>query len=183
MTLAANVVMVAVMIGVSSPAAVAQEPSARQRIGLVQYLQASYAGIKRDLVAAAEKMPDAGYGFKPSQMDAARTYGAVIAHAADGMFAACARAKGVANPVPDVEKKLVNKIEIVKALVQSIALCDDAFSALTDRSAEEYVRQGPVEIPRGAVLIGVLAHNAEMYGISTVYLRARNLVPPGSERP
>jgi hypothetical protein len=30
--------------------------------------------------------------------------------------------------------------------------------------------------------MGLLAHNAEMYGISTVYLRAKNLVPPASER-
>ena len=103
--------------------------------GAVQYLQASYAGIKRDLVAAAEKMPDADYGFKPSQMSAARTYGAGIAHAANGMFAACARAKGVPNPAPDVEKKLANKAEIVKALADSIAFCDAAFSALTDQSS------------------------------------------------
>jgi hypothetical protein len=170
-----------VFVALSSPVAIAQTP-ARQKIGLIQYIQASYAGIKRDLVAAAEKMPDADYGFKPSQMSEARTYGAVIAHAADGMFAACARAKGVPNPVPDVELKLANKAEIVKALVDSIAFCDGAFSALTDQSSEEYVRQGPVDIPRGAVLMGVLAHNAEMYGISTVYLRAKNLVPPGSER-
>lgn len=179
----ASLVVVAVMIGVSAPCAIAQETPARRKIGLVQYLQSSYAGIKRDLVAAAEKMPDADYGFKPSQMGAARTYGAVIAHAADGMFAACARAKGVPNPVPDVEKTLATKAEIIGALARSVAFCDDAFSALTDRTADEYVRQGPVEIPRGAVLIGVLAHNAEMFGISTVYLRARNLVPPGSERP
>jgi hypothetical protein len=32
-----------------------------------------------------------------------------------------------------------------------------------------------------AALMGALAHNAEMYGIGTVYLRAKNLVPPGSE--
>ena len=42
--------------------------------------------------------------------------------------------------------------------------------------------QGPVEVPRVAAMMGLLAHNAEMYGISSVYLRARNLVPPGSER-
>lgn len=183
MTVKRCLVMVAIAIGASTPAAIAQDAPAGKKIGLVQYLQASYAGIKRDLVSAAEKMPDADYEFKPSQMDATRTYGAVIAHAADGMFSACARAKGVPNPVPDVEKRLRKKSEIVKALMQSVVLCDDAFSALTDQSAEEYVRQGPVEIPRGAVLVGVLAHNAEMYGISTVYLRARHLVPPGSERP
>jgi hypothetical protein len=169
------------MVVISSPPAIAQAP-AGQKIGLVQYLQASHTGITRDLAAAAEKMPEADYGFKPSHMTEARTYGAVIGHAADGMFTACAKAKSTQSPVQDVERKLASKTEIVKALKDAIAFCEGAFSALTNQSAEEYVRQGPVEIPRSAVLIGVLAHNAEMYGISTVYLRAKNLVPPGSER-
>jgi|RhiMetdeSRZDD1v2_1073273.scaffolds.fasta_scaffold566878_2 hypothetical protein len=159
----------------------AQTPAA-QKVGLVQYVKASYAGIKRDLVAAAERMPEADYGYKPSEMNDVRTYAAVIAHAADGMFGTCARVKGVPNPQPDVEKKLTRKPDIVKALAESFAFCDEAFSSLTDRSAEEYVRQGPVEIPKIAALMGALAHNAEMYGISSVYLRAKNLVPPGSDR-
>ncbi|CAN5875020.1 hypothetical protein BH24ACI5_BH24ACI5_26280 [soil metagenome] len=170
-----------VMVAMTAPLAIAQTPAVR-KVGVVEYIQAGHAGITRDLVAAAERMPEADYGFKPSQMNEARTYGAVIAHAADGMFAACARAKSLPNPVPDVEKKAAGKAEIVKALAQSIAFCEDAFSGLTVQNANEYVRQGPVEIPRQAVLIGLLAHNAEMYGISTVYLRAKNLVPPASER-
>jgi hypothetical protein len=167
------------IVAVCAPVAIAQT-SAGRKIGLVPYLQAGFAGTKRDLVRAAEKMPDADYRFKPSQMSEARTYGAVIAHAADGMFGACATARGVATPAT-VEKRLTNKAEIVKALADAIAFCDVAFSALTAESAEEYLPQGPVEIPRAAVLMGLLAHNAEMYGISTVYLRAKNIVPPASE--
>jgi hypothetical protein len=170
-----------VVVILSAPVTSVQVPP-RQKVGLVQYIQASYAGIKRDLLAAAEKMPEADYGFKPSQMPEARTYGAVIAHAADGMFGVCASAKGVPNPSPDEEKKATTKADIVRALADSITFCDAVFSALTDQTAGEYVRQGPVDIPRGAALMGVLAHNAEMYGISTVYLRAKNIVPPGSER-
>jgi hypothetical protein len=170
-----------VMVTLSAPVTSVQVPP-RQKVGLVQYIQASYAGIKHDLLAAAEKMPEADYGFKPSQMQEARTYGAVIAHAADGMFGVCASAKGVPNPSPDEEKKLTAKADIVRALTDSIAFCDGVFSALTDQTAGEYVQQGPVDVPRGAALMGVLAHNAEMYGISSVYLRARNIVPPGSER-
>ena len=55
-------------------------------------------------------------------------------------------------------------------------------TVLTGENAGDFVRQGPVEVPRIAALVGVIAHNAEMYGITTVYLRARNLVPPASER-
>lgn len=165
----------------SASLASGQSPGPK-KVSLIQYVQVSYAGIKRDLSAAAERMPEADYGFKPSPMGEVRTYGAVIAHVADGMFGACARAKGVPNPQPNIEKTLTRKADLVKALADSFAFCDDVFSALTAQSADEYIRQGPVEIPRMAGLMGVLAHNAEMYGISTVYLRARSLVPPGSDR-
>lgn len=169
-----------IVLALSSHAVAAQTPS-RQKIGLTQYLQSGHAGITRMLVEAAEKMPDGDYGFKPTDMSEARAYGAVIAHAADGMFGACARATGMPNPRPNVEKTLTNKTDIVKALKDAVAFCDGAFSGLTARSAEDYVPQGPVDIPRTAALMGVLAHNAEMFGISTVYLRAKNIVPPGSE--
>ena len=31
-------------------------------------------------------------------------------------------------------------------------------------------------------LYGLLAHNSEMYGIGTVYLRLKGIVPPSTER-
>jgi hypothetical protein len=175
MKLAACVVLVA-----SSAVATAQVP--RRTVGLVEYVQRSYGGIKADLVKAAEEMPEAAYGFKPTTMNAARTYGAVIAHATDGMFAGCAAVRAVPNPSPDVEKTLTAKSDIVNALAASMAFCDEAFSGLTDQNAADPVHQGPVDITRAAALMGVLAHNAEMWGISTVYLRAQNIVPPGSDR-
>ncbi len=169
-----------VLVAIASQISLAQTV-APQKVGLVRYVQVSHAGIARDLLAAAEKMPETDYRFTPSQMNGARTYGAVIAHTADGMFGTCARARGVPNPTPDVEKTFTAKPDLVKALSEAIAFCNEAFSSLTDQSAAEYVPQGPVEIPRVAALMGLLAHNAEMYGISSVYLRARNIVPPASE--
>jgi hypothetical protein len=163
-----------------SPVLLGQAP-AGQNVSTIQYLQASYTGLARQLLTAAERMPAADYSFKPSQMAEARTYGAVIAHATDGMFGACARARGLSNPQPDVETTLRQKADIITALTRSIEFCAEAFSGLTDSNAADPVRQGPVDVPRMAALIGLLAHNAEMFGISTVYLRARNIVPPGSE--
>ena len=36
---------------------------AGQKVGLVVYLKAGYTGLKQNLIAAAEKMPEADYGF------------------------------------------------------------------------------------------------------------------------
>ena len=59
-----------------------QQPPAGQKIGLATSLQRGYAGIKTNFTAAAEKMPDADYGFKVGSMPEARTYGQLIAHIA-----------------------------------------------------------------------------------------------------
>jgi hypothetical protein len=153
-----------------------------QKVGLIQYLQISHAGVTRDLLAAAELMPELDYGFKPTQMPEARTFAGVIAHTSAAMFDACARLQGIVNPAPDAEKKVASKAEALQILREAVALCNKAVSSLDQHNADVYIRQGPAEVPRSAVLAGLLAHDAEMYGISTVYLRAKNLVPPASRR-
>lgn len=155
-----------------------------QRVGLARYLQAGYGGLKTNLISAAQKMPSADYDSKPSSMPEVRTYGQLFAHVADGQFSTCAAVKGVPNPNRSrhLERELTKKAGVVKVLADSFAFCDDAFSSLTDANATEFVKQGQGEVAKAAALVGLLAHGAEMYGISTVYLRAKNLVPPSSER-
>ena len=43
----------------------AQTPAAGQKVGLATSLQRGYAGIKANFTAAADKMPEADYNFKP----------------------------------------------------------------------------------------------------------------------
>jgi hypothetical protein len=171
------------MLTTAAPS-VAQPIPAGQKIGLARYFQAGYGGLKTDLIAAAEKMPEGDYGFKPSSMADVRAYGQLFAHVAESQFGTCATVKGVPNPNQrkSLEQVLKTKAEFAKALADSFAFCDDVFSSLTDASAMEFVKLGQGEVVRGAVLAGLLAHNSEMYGISTVYLRAKNLVPPSTER-
>ena len=155
-----------------------------QKVGLAIYLKAAYGGLKSNLIAAAEKMPEDDYDFKPSAMADVRTYGQLFAHVAAGQFGACAAMKGVVDPIQgrNPEQELTSKAEFVTLLNESFAFCADAVTALTDQNAMDLVRQGQGEVARSAVLAGLLAHNSEMYGISTVYLRAKNLVPPSTER-
>lgn len=161
-------------------AIVSAQIPAGAKIELARYLQGSYRGSALSLQEAAQKMPAADYGFKPSTMAETRTFAAVIAHAADGMFAECAVARGVSPPAVSIEKGQLTKASVVQGLADAIEFCDPAFAALTEALASEFVRKGAGELARGAALAGLLAHNAEMFGISTVYLRAKNLVPPGS---
>ena len=161
-----------------------QPPAAGQKIGLATSLQRGYAGIKANFTAAAEKMPEADYGFKVGSTPEARTYGQLIAHIAQSQFGQCSGLNGVPNPMQgkQLEQELKTKAEIVKALTDSFALCDTAFAAVTDASAIELVRAGQNEQTRAASMYGVIVHGNEMAGTAYAYLRSKNIVPPSTER-
>jgi hypothetical protein len=154
-----------------------------QKIGLATSLQRGYAGLKTNFTAAAEKMPDADYNFKPGTTPEARTFGAAIAHIAQSQFGQCSGLKGVPNPMAgkNLEQDLKTKAEITKALADSFALCDDLFANVTDASAIEMVKAGNNEQTRAASLYGVIVHGNEMAGTAYVYLRSKNIVPPSTE--
>jgi len=148
------------------------------------YLQAGYNGLKQELLEAADEMPADEYGSKPGPAGEMRTYGQVLLHVAESQFGTCASLKGVANPQAgrSLERELTAKPDVVKALSESFALCDDVLGTLTDARAAEFTKVGEGEVGRGAVIAGLLAHDSEMYGIATVYLRAKSLVPPSTKR-
>ncbi len=166
-----------------APAVYSQMPSG-QKIGLATSLQRSYAGIKTNFTAAAEKMPEADYSFKPGSTPEARTYAQVITHIAQSQFGQCSALTGVPNPMQgkNLEQELKTKADVTKALAESFALCDKAFEAVTDANATEMVKQGPNEVTRAAALYGLIAHDNEMAGTAYVYLRSKNIVPPSTER-
>ena len=163
--------------------AVYSQPPAGQKIGLATSLQRGYNGFKTNFTAAAEKMPEADYTFKPGSTPEARTYGQVIAHIAQAQFGQCSGLKGVPNPMAgkQLEQELKTKAEITKALADSFAMCDELFANVTDASATEMVKAGPNEQTRAASMYGVIVHGNELAGTAYVYLRSKNIVPPSTE--
>lgn len=161
----------------------AQAP-AGQPLTLTASLNRGYNNVKLNLTEEAAKMPESDYGFKPGPAPELRTYGQLFAHVATSQFGSCAAALGQANPNQghNLEAELKTKAEFQKALADSFALCDKAFTALTEQNASELVKQGQNEIARAALLANVVIHSNEMYGTGAVYMRAKGLVPPSTER-
>ena len=151
-------------------------------VGTAVALQRGYGQLKNNITASAEKMPEADYSFKPT--GDIRTYGQLWAHVADAQFGQCSGPKGVANPrqgQPSFEA-LTSKAEIIKAVADSFAFCDEVFASLTEASAQEMISNGRGgQTTRAAALLGVLQHGSEMYGIGTVYLRLKGQIPPSTE--
>jgi DinB superfamily len=173
---------VALMALLTAAAANAQAPAAGQKIDLAGGLQRAYAGIKTNLTEAANKLPDADYTYRPSPD--IRPYGGQLAHVANSQFNTCAVAKGEPNPngTVNLETTKTARADIIKALADSFTYCDPVFASLTDQTALELVKQGQNEIARGAALSNLIAHSNEEYGIITVYLRTKSIVPPSTER-
>lgn len=169
---------------VAVASAAAQPPPAGQQLTLTASLNRGYNSVKLNLTEEAAKMPEADYGFKPGSAAELRTYGQLFAHVAGSQFGSCAAALGQPNPNQghNLEQELKTKAEFQKALADSFALCDKAFAALTDANGAEMVKQGQGEIARAALLANVVAHSNEMYGTGAVYMRAKGLVPPSTER-
>src|SRR5262245_4582280 len=99
---------------------------AGQKVGIATSLQRGYNGFKNNYTAAAGKMPDADYTFKPGSTAEARTFGAGIAHIAQAQFGQCSALTGQPNPMAgkNLEQELKTKAEITKALADSFAICD-----------------------------------------------------------
>lgn len=145
--------------------------------------------IQTNIARSADKFGEADYGFKPAGVPAeVRGFGQLIAHVASSNYFYCSRAKGEANPSKaDIEKTLTAKADLVKALNDSFAYCDTVYGALTDANLTELITvPGPNnttrQITRTQVLLSNLMHNNEHYGNLVTYMRAKNIVPPSSER-
>jgi hypothetical protein len=94
----------------------------------------------------------------------------------------CSQVKGGTNPNQEnLEQTKTTKADVIKALADSFAYCDDAFSSLTDETAAQFVQGRGGEQARAVPLINLIAHDNEEYGIITVYLRLKGIVPPSTE--
>jgi uncharacterized damage-inducible protein DinB len=155
----------------------AQNPTAK-------LVQGAWAGAKRNIVESADQMPEANYGFKP--VDTVRTVGQILAHVAGTNYVYCSAAKGEKSPFAEdhFEKTATTKAAIVKALADSVAYCDAAYSALTDASAFEMVASpfGNNQVPRVSPLFSNVGHNIEHYGNLVTYFRIKGMVPPSTKR-
>src|SRR5690348_3986001 len=139
-----------------------------------------YEAMKRNLGAMVDKMPEEHFTFKP--VPEIRSFGEAVAHVADAQARNCSLAAGAGAKTLDADKKKT-KSELLAALEESFAICDNAFAALTEAKASEtvVVGQSGFQLSKLSLLVSMLAHSNEQYGYMSVYLRLKGLVPPSTE--
>lgn len=143
----------------------------------VNEVKGDYNGIKNNLLRAAEKMPEEFYSYKPSPD--VRDFGQEVAHGADIQTMLCSMALNSPKQGTAASKK--TKAELIAALQESNALCDQAYAALTEANQNEarpFIRGQRTLI---GVLMFNISHHNETYGTMVPYMRAKGIVPPSSD--
>jgi uncharacterized damage-inducible protein DinB len=163
----------------------AQNPGAGTADPIAAAVRTGWDGAKRNLSQAAEAMAEADYGFRP--VSTVRTFGQIVAHVAGANYVICSAAKGEKAPFEEeaFEKSATTRAQIIKALNESIAYCDAAYTALDDKRAAETVDL-PFGMGKGARVRSLLlntGHVQEHYGNLVTYMRVKGIVPPSSRQP
>jgi len=130
-----------------------------------------------NFIAAAEEMPAAEYGFKPTP--AQMSFGDVIAHMAAGNDALCSSIGGVAPAKRSAVPAGAPKEKLVARLRETFQFCESALAKVNDSGLGEQVPYfGEGKISRAQAMVAAAEEWAGHYSQLAVYLRLKGLVPP-----
>ena len=142
--------------------------------GIAAETKQVYTAVKTNLLAAANAMPEANYGFAPVPEE--MTFGAWVAHVADAQTGICSTLSGQTKRGDAATK--TSKADLVAALQASFDECDKAYAGLTDANITELLSTGPVKRSRIGFAWGNVSHDNEQYAILSFYLRLKGLIAP-----
>jgi uncharacterized damage-inducible protein DinB len=175
------------LVGVSSTASAQTTGAGYDALtpSLAANAKTMHATIRRNLADAAQAMPADEYSFRPTPD--VRTFAQLIGHVINANWFFCSQAKQEKPPTATTNhEQLTDKAALVKALNDSLAYCDDAYSATTDGNFNQPVQvlgspgMSPANTVRGAILMFNTTHNNEHYGNIVVYMRLKGHVPPST---
>jgi hypothetical protein len=135
----------------------------------------------RNLVAAAEEMPAAKYGFKPTA--AQMSFGEVIAHVAAGGDGLCSSIGGVPAPKRADVAPGAPKERLVSRLRETFRFCESALAQVDDSKLGgkvPYFAAG--DVSRADAMFAAAEELAGHYSQLAVYLRLNGLTPPTARR-
>lgn len=156
-------------------------------------MEAQLGMVERQVVAAAEAMPEDKYSFAPAgaNFTGVRTFALEVRHAATANFVIYSAILGQDPPAgvtvdgaANGPESLQTKEQIVQYLKDSFTLGHKAMAALNDSNALAPLDKLPIAIPslntRLAVAIFSFSHASDHYGQMVEYLRMNGIVPPAS---
>ena len=128
--------------------------------------------MKKNLIEAAEAMPEADYGYQLTKEQ--RPFSGWIEHTAMGNYSLCSGIKG--DKPPAMMHGETGKAALVSSLKASFEYCDGVLKAMDDKTALTE-RDGKYPV---SAMLGLVASLNEHYGNLVGYLRTKGITPPSS---
>jgi uncharacterized damage-inducible protein DinB len=138
-----------------------------------------YDIVKGYITKAAEQVTEANYAFKPTPE--VRSLGQLLGHIANANFMICSAASGEKSPATGDAEKLATKAEIQKALADSFAFCDKAWTTVGGARGSAAVDLFGMKFTAASAMSFNSAHDWEHYGNIVTYMRLKGMVPPSSQ--
>lgn len=151
-------------------------------------LDKNITSVEKDLVPAAEAMPEDKYSFVPTggEFKNVRSFADQVKHIAAVNYLAAAAILGEKPPVDTGEESgpasMTSKADIIKFLKDSFDYAHKATLTISDADAVKMGANpfGKDQVPRMAVPSWIPGHCFDHYGQLVVYLRLNGIVPPAS---
>ncbi len=136
-------------------------------------------------VAVAEAMPEDSYNFAPNAEEMG--FGVLMIHFANGNVNTFKAVTGLDGPaLPQnlaaalKSKGSVEKAAVVQFLKDSVAYCEKALAALEPAQLDKMIGpEGPRQTSVRERIWSAFTHTAHHRGQAEVYLRVKNIKPPG----
>lgn len=180
---------VAVWLVLASVLASAQAmPKAEEPRTLQQVMDRALTNVEKEIVPAAEAMPDDKYNFAPTngEFKGVRTFAQQVKHTAATNFelgAVILQEKPPADIGDESGPESVKtKADCVKYLKDSFAYLHKAIAVMNEKNAVESLKSpwGQSTVTRLGLATLVIGHCFDHYGQIVVYLRMNGIVPPAS---
>jgi uncharacterized damage-inducible protein DinB len=160
-------------------------PAAKPAVGTAQPPAQIYgkllAGMEKEIVDAAEAMPEDKFDFAPTtgEFKGVRSFGGQVKHVAEAnyyFFAGDSFTDAADKANSEAIEKLTTKSDIVQAHKDTFKMAHAMADGMTAGNAFVTTAHGT----RAGMMSFGLAHMMDHYGQMVVYLRMNGIVPPAS---
>jgi len=173
-------------VAANAQGAMQAKPDQKPTFAMV--LDRNLTNVEKEVVSAAEAMPDDKFNFAPTQGEfkGVRTFALQVKHIAVANYML---ASGILGEKPPVEIKsengpdtLTSKADIVKYLKDSFAYAHKAANTIDETNVLGMVQSpfGPNKVTRLGLAVGMISHPFDHYGQMVEYLRMNGIIPPAS---
>jgi uncharacterized damage-inducible protein DinB len=169
-------ICVATVVVALAPALVA----AQENAPVAKAFRSTAARMEKQLIAAAEAVPEDKFAFKPTP--AQMTFGQIMVHLAGGNDALCSAIGGVKAPAREKIASTASKAALLARLKESFEFCHTALAALDDSKLSDELTVFGEKMSRADLEMETAGDWADHYSQLAIYMRLNGLLPPTAKK-